>query len=53
MTNFICAAKDLIRHLLEMDPDKRYTATQALQHRWFKVFSFSFFFDFITLLLFV
>lgn len=30
-------AKDLIRHLLVVDPDERYTATQALQHPFFNV----------------
>jgi calcium/calmodulin-dependent protein kinase I len=28
-------AKDLIRHLLEVDTTKRYTAAQALEHPWF------------------
>ncbi|CAF0865866.1 unnamed protein product [Rotaria sordida] len=28
-------AKDLIRHLLVIDPDERYTAAQALQHSFF------------------
>ncbi|CAF0878446.1 unnamed protein product [Adineta steineri] len=28
-------AKDLIRHLLDIDPSKRYTAAQALQHSFF------------------
>eukprot|EP00298_Acanthocystis_sp_HF-20_P013183 c20242_g3_i1.p1 GENE.c20242_g3_i1~~c20242_g3_i1.p1 ORF type:complete len:514 (-),score=208.12 c20242_g3_i1:20-1561(-) len=28
-------AKDLIRHLLELNPEKRYTAQQALEHEWF------------------
>jgi len=27
-------AKDLIRHLIERSPEKRYTAEQALQHPW-------------------
>ncbi|KAF0693434.1 Aste57867_15607 [Aphanomyces stellatus] len=27
-------AQDLIRHLLEVDPDKRYTATEVLAHPW-------------------
>lgn len=27
-------AKDFISHLTEKDPDKRYSAKQALQHRW-------------------
>jgi len=27
-------AKDLIRHLIEKNPEKRYTAEQALQHPW-------------------
>ena len=29
-------AKDLISGLLETDPQKRFTAAQALQHQWFK-----------------
>lgn len=29
-------AKDLIRKLLEVDPEKRYTAAQALNHPWMK-----------------
>lgn len=29
-------AKDLIHHLLETDPIRRYTATEALQHPWFR-----------------
>eukprot|EP00298_Acanthocystis_sp_HF-20_P005417 c15590_g1_i1.p1 GENE.c15590_g1_i1~~c15590_g1_i1.p1 ORF type:complete len:472 (+),score=143.33 c15590_g1_i1:9-1424(+) len=29
-------AKDLISHLLEVDPEKRYTAQQALEHVWFR-----------------
>jgi serine/threonine protein kinase len=34
--NFIWAraAKDLIKHCLLVDPRKRYTADQALQHPW-------------------
>ncbi|XP_021079181.2 calcium/calmodulin-dependent protein kinase type 1B isoform X2 [Mesocricetus auratus] len=28
------SAKDFIRHLLERDPQKRYTCQQALQHLW-------------------
>ncbi|KAK2949020.1 putative Calcium/calmodulin-dependent protein kinase type 1 [Blattamonas nauphoetae] len=31
------AAKDLISHLLVVDPAKRYTVTQALSHPWFSV----------------
>lgn len=30
-------AKDLIRHLLVVDPRKRLTAKDAMQHEWFKV----------------
>jgi len=29
-------AKDLIRHLLELEPTKRYTADQALDHKWLR-----------------
>ena len=29
-------AKDLLSHLLEKDYRKRYSATQALKHPWFK-----------------
>jgi serine/threonine protein kinase len=29
-------AKDLISHLLVVNPKKRYTAKQALEHKWFK-----------------
>lgn len=28
------AAKDFIRHLMEKDPEKRFTCEQALQHPW-------------------
>eukprot|EP00300_Choanocystis_sp_HF-7_P021152 c20742_g1_i6.p2 GENE.c20742_g1_i6~~c20742_g1_i6.p2 ORF type:complete len:102 (+),score=25.43 c20742_g1_i6:826-1131(+) len=28
-------AKDLITHLLEKDPQKRFTAQEALEHTWF------------------
>ena len=28
------SAKDLLEHLLEIDPDSRFTANQALQHPW-------------------
>ncbi|XP_008853302.1 serine/threonine-protein kinase DCLK3-like [Nannospalax galili] len=28
------AAKDLVKHLLVVDPKKRYTAHQVLQHPW-------------------
>ena len=28
------SAKDFIRHLMEKDPDKRFTCEQALQHPW-------------------
>eukprot|EP00300_Choanocystis_sp_HF-7_P012473 c17904_g1_i1.p1 GENE.c17904_g1_i1~~c17904_g1_i1.p1 ORF type:complete len:140 (+),score=40.37 c17904_g1_i1:3-422(+) len=28
-------AKDLVGHLLEKDPEKRYTAQEALEHPWF------------------
>lgn len=27
-------AKDFIRHLMEKDPEKRFTCEQALQHPW-------------------
>jgi serine/threonine protein kinase len=29
-------ANDLLRHMLDCDPDKRYTAVQCLQHRFFQ-----------------
>lgn len=29
--------KDLIKHMLMVDPDKRYSATQCLQHGWFDI----------------
>jgi calcium-dependent protein kinase len=29
-------AKDLVRRMLEYDPKKRITASDALQHRWIK-----------------
>lgn len=32
--NISDAAKDLVRHLLVVDPKKRYTAHQVLQHPW-------------------
>lgn len=28
------AAKDLVRHLLHVDPMRRYTAAEVLAHRW-------------------
>ncbi len=31
------SAKDLIRHLLVVNPEKRYTATEALNHPWIAV----------------
>ena len=31
------AAKDLVRNLLEVDPKKRYTAEQVLQHPWIEM----------------
>ena len=33
-SNLSPAAKDLLRHLLEVDPALRYTAEQALAHPW-------------------
>lgn len=33
-------AKDFIRHLLEVNPDKRYTADQALKHSWVMLLGF-------------
>lgn len=29
--------KDLIKHLLVVDPNKRYSAEQALKHKWFTI----------------
>ncbi|KAG5449466.1 MAP kinase Pmk1 [Clonorchis sinensis] len=29
---------DLLRHLLQLDPDRRYTASQALAHRYFELY---------------
>jgi serine/threonine protein kinase len=37
------SAKDLIEHLLVVDPTKRYTVQQALNHPWIAVCSFEFF----------
>lgn len=34
--SFIIAAKDLITRLLIVDPQKRYTARQVLQHPWIR-----------------
>lgn len=34
-SNISAEAKDLVTHLLEKDPAKRYTAVQALAHPWF------------------
>lgn len=34
LTGLPAAAKDFIRHLLERDPQKRFTCQQALQHLW-------------------
>ena len=34
VTCFACSAKDLIRKLLVVNPKKRLTAEQALQHPW-------------------
>ncbi|ERE74519.1 serine/threonine-protein kinase DCLK3 [Cricetulus griseus] len=31
------SAKDLVRHLLVVDPKKRYTAHQVLQHPWIEM----------------
>lgn len=33
----LTAAKDLVRHLLVVDPKKRYTAHQVLQHPWIEM----------------
>ena len=33
------AAKDLLLHLMEMDPCERYTAEQALRHEYFLTFN--------------
>uniref|UniRef100_A0A8C2N0B1 non-specific serine/threonine protein kinase n=1 Tax=Cricetulus griseus TaxID=10029 RepID=A0A8C2N0B1_CRIGR len=35
--NISDAAKDLVRHLLVVDPKKRYTAHQVLQHPWIEM----------------
>lgn len=35
--NISDAAKDLVRNLLEVDPKKRYTAEQVLQHPWIEM----------------
>lgn len=32
-------AKDLVRHMLVVDPKERYTPEQALAHRWFATHS--------------
>jgi serine/threonine protein kinase len=32
--NLSASAKDLLQHLLEIDPKKRYTADEALNHPW-------------------
>jgi serine/threonine protein kinase len=34
--NLSASAKDLLSHLLDVDPRRRYTAEQALQHPWVK-----------------
>lgn len=31
-------ARDLLRQILEKDPNKRISATQILEHKWFKRF---------------
>ena len=30
------AAKDMLTHMLEVDPKKRWSATELLQHPWFR-----------------
>jgi len=30
-------AKDLVKHLIEPDPNKRFSAEEAINHSWFKV----------------
>jgi serine/threonine protein kinase len=35
------AAKDLLVHLLEVNPDKRWTAEQAIHHPWFETTLFA------------
>ena len=34
---FLQLPKDLVRNLLEVDPKKRYTAEQVLQHPWIEM----------------
>ena len=33
--NISDSAKDFIRHLMELDPKKRYTCDQSIQHPWY------------------
>ena len=30
------SAKDFIRHLMELDPKKRFTCQQAIDHPWYR-----------------
>jgi serine/threonine protein kinase len=33
----ICIARDLVKKMLEVDPEKRLSSNEALNHQWFQM----------------